>query len=92
MEFLLECLTDSSRVSAANEWDVELNTRREISYLQATMYYVFHINTIALYWQEKSTLLMNENKKIDNLRIQIVKCIGALKMKTCVESQQKQWA
>ena len=35
---------------------------------------------------------MNENKKIDSPRIQIVKCIGALKMKTCVESQQKQWA
>ena len=50
MEFLLECLTDSSRVSEANEWDVELNTGREISYLQATMYYyVFHLNTIALY-------------------------------------------
>ena len=33
--------------------------------LQAIMYYfVYHINTIALYWQEKSTLLMNENKRI----------------------------
>ena len=77
--------------SVAHEWDVELNTRREISYLQATMYYfVYHINTIAFYWQEKSTLLMNENKRIDNPRIQIVKCVGALKMKTCVESLQKQ--
>ena len=77
--------------SIAHEWDVELNTRREISYLQATMYYfVYHINTIAFYWQEKSTLLMNENKRIDNPRIQIVKCVGALKMKTCVESLQKQ--
>ena len=45
---------------------VELNTRREILYLQATMFYfVYHINTIALYWQEKSTLSMNENKRID---------------------------
>ena len=46
MEFLFECLTrfDSSRVSAANEWDVELNTRREIPYLQATTYYfAYHI-------------------------------------------------
>ena len=77
--------------SIAHEWDVELNTRREISYLQATMYYfVYHINTIAFYWQEKSTLLMNENKRIDNPRIQIVKSVGALKMRTCVESLQKQ--
>ena len=77
--------------SVAHEWDVELNTRREISYLQATMYYfVYHINTIAFYWQEKSTLLMNENKRIDNPRIQIVKSVGALKMRTCVESLQKQ--
>ena len=54
-------------MSAANEWDVELNTRREIPYLQATMYYfVYHINTIALYWKEKPTSLMNENKWIDN--------------------------
>ena len=33
---------------------------------------------------------MNENKGIDNPRIQIVKCVGALKMKTCVELLQKQ--
>ena len=77
--------------SVAHEWDMELNTRREISYLQVTRYYfVYHVNTIAFYWQEKSTLLMNENKRIDNPRIQIVKCVGALKMKTCVESLQKQ--
>ena len=77
--------------SVAREWDVELNTRREISYLQVTRYYfVYHVNTIAFYWQEKSTLLMNENKRIDNPRIQIVKSVGALKMRTCVESLQKQ--
>ena len=47
--------------SIAHEWDVELNTRREIPYLQVTMYYfVYHINTIALYRQEKPTSLMNE--------------------------------
>ena len=56
-------------MSAANEWDVEFNTRREIPYLQATMYYfVYHINTIALFWEEKPTSLMNENKWIDNPR------------------------
>ena len=77
--------------SVAHEWDVELNTRREISYLQVTRYYfVYHVNTIAFYWQEKSTLLMNENKRIDNPRIQIVKSVGALKMRTCVKSLQKQ--
>ena len=60
MEFLFECL--------AHEWDVELNTRGEIPYLQATMYYfVYHINTIALYSEEEPTSLMNENKWIDNL-------------------------
>ena len=71
--------------------DVELITRREISYLQATVYYfVYHTNTRALYCQEKSTLLKNENKRIGNLRKKIVECVGALKMKTCVESRQKQ--
>ena len=35
--------------SVAHEWDVELNMRRKIPYLQATMsYFVYHINTIAL--------------------------------------------
>ena len=77
--------------SVAHKWDVELNTRREISYLQVTRYdFVYHVNTIAFYWQEKSTLLMNENKTIDNPRIQIVKSVGALKMRTCLESLQKQ--
>ena len=33
---------------------------------------------------------MNENKRIDNPWIQILKCVGTLKMKTCVESLQKQ--
>ena len=52
---------------------VELNTRREIPYLQATMYYfVYHINTIALYWEEKPTSLMNENKLIDNPLVAII--------------------
>ena len=37
-------------------------------------YFVYHINTIALYWEEKST---NENKMIDNPRIKIVKGVGA---------------
>ena len=77
MEFPSEWL-NSSRATAANKWDVQLNTRREIPYLQATLYYfVYHINTIALYWKEKPTSLMNENKWIDNPKITIVECVGA---------------
>ena len=76
-------------MNAANGKDVELNTRREISYLQETMYnFVHHINTIAFFWLEESTLLMNENKRIDNPQIKIGKCLGALKNKTSVESPQ----
>ena len=56
----------------------ELNTRIEIPYQQATMYYfVYHINTVALYWEEKPTSLMNENKWIDNPRVTIVRCVCA---------------
>ena len=41
---------------------VEHEKRNFIS-TEATMYYfVYHINTIALYWEEKPTSLMNENK------------------------------
>ena len=71
---LLAC----SRVSAANEWDVELNARKEIPYLRATTYhFVYHINTMALYWEEKPTTFMNEYKWIDNPQITIVGCVGA---------------
>ena len=52
-------------------------------------YFVYQINTIALYRQEKSTILMNENKGIDNSRIKSY-CAMALrlKMKKCVETIQ----
>ena len=64
--------------SIAHSWAVKLNMSRKIPYLQATMYYfVYHINTIALYWEEKPNSLMNENKRIDNPRITIVECVGA---------------
>ena len=63
---------------AANEWDVELKTQGEIPYLQATMcYFVYHINTIALFQQEKPTSLMNEKKWINKHRIAIVQYISA---------------
>ena len=73
--------------SIAHEWDVELNTRRKIPHLQATMYYfVYHINIIA--WEEKPTSLMNENEWIENPRITIVECVGAnySNGKKCIES------
>ena len=78
--------------SIAHEWDVELNTRRKIPYLQANMYYfVYHITAIALYWEKKPTSLMNENKWVDSLRITIVKCVGAnskdRKMR-CIENRE----
>ena len=60
------------------EFLFELNTGRKIPYLQATMYYFgYHINTIALYWEEKPTSLINENKESTTLRITIVECVGA---------------
>ena len=61
----------NARVSAASGWDVESKTSRESPYLQATMYYfVYHINTIALWWQEKQSSSMNENKRIDKAQKQ----------------------
>ena len=50
------------------------------------------INTVALDRKEKSTLLMNENNRIDDPQIKIVKCVGpkAQDKKKCVETVQKQ--
>ena len=39
-------------------------------------YFVSHRNTIALYWREKPTLSMNENKEIDNSPIKIAQWVG----------------
>ena len=86
MNSLFECL----RESVDNEWDVELNTRREVPYLQATTYYfVYHINTIVLHWQEKSTLSTNENKRIDNPRIKIVKIKMKNALKHCKNKHER---
>ena len=38
---------------------------------------VYHINTIALYWRKKLTLLMNENKDIDISPIKIAQWVGS---------------
>ena len=63
-------------MTATNERDVELNKRREIPHLQATLYYFVHdINRITLFWREKPTLLMNENKGIENSRIKIAQWV-----------------
>ena len=53
--------------------------RRINLYPKATMYYfVYNINTTDLQWQDlKLTLLMKENKRIDNPWIKIVNSIGA---------------
>ena len=66
-----------------------------MSYLRATLhYFVYYINTIALYRQEKSILLSNEKNnphfpKIINKTSLSTSAIR-LKMKKCVESLQKQ--
>ena len=55
----------AQRMSEMSSWTQEENYNQP--YLQPTMYYfVYHINTITLYSQEKPILLMNENKWIDN--------------------------
>ena len=59
--------------SIAHEWAQRTSEVLIWTHLQATMYYfVYHINTVALYWEEKPTSLMNENKWIDNPQITIV--------------------
>ena len=45
-----------------------------------TYHFIYHINKVALYWQEKSTLLMNENERIDTPNKNL-KRVDALKMK-----------
>ena len=66
-----------------------------MSYLLATVhYFVYYINTIALYRQEKSILLSNEKNnphfpKIIN-KTSLSTLAIRLKMKKCVESLQKQ--
>ena len=65
-------------MSAVNEWDVESNTRTDIPYIQATMYYfVYYINTIALYRQEKPIILKTKNRGINNSRMKITQWVGA---------------
>ena len=68
--------------STAHEWAQRTSEMsswtREIPYIQATMcYFVYHRNTIALYWEEKPISFLNEYKRIDNPRITIVECVGA---------------
>ena len=56
-----------------------MGARRYGISLQATMYYfVYLVDTIAFYWQEKSSLLMNKKKKerIYNPRKKVVKHVG----------------
>ena len=56
-----------------------MGARRYGISLQATMYYIVYlVDTIAFYWQEKSSLLMNKKKKerIYNPRKKVVKHVG----------------
>ena len=39
---------DISRVAAANDWDIDLNTRSEIPHLQGTLYYLVYFINILL--------------------------------------------
>ena len=68
-----------------SSWTLEIKSIYKSNYV----FFFYHINTIALYWQEKSTILMNKNVRIDTPN-KIVKCFSALTMKTYVESLQKQ--
>ena len=77
------------KISSEIRCRVEHSKRNFIS-TSNHVFFVYHKNTIALYWQEKSTLLMNESRSIDNPWMRVVKCVDALKMKTCVESLKKQ--
>ena len=69
-----------------SSWTLEINSIYKSNYV---LFFFYHINTIALYWQEKSTISMNINVRIDT-PYKIVKCVRALTMKTYVESLQKQ--
>ena len=74
--------------SIAHEWDFELNTTREIPYLQAALYYFgYLINTVALSWREKSTLWTNENKRIDNPQIKVPWRSSSIWKKNCESLQ-----
>ena len=65
MEFLFEC---STRVEeTGNEKKNSISTSNHVLF-------VFHVNTI--HSQDKLPLLMNENERIDNTGIKIVKCVG----------------
>ena len=77
------------KISSETRCRVQHSKRNFIS-TSSHVFFVYHINTTALFWQEKSTFLMNENKRINNPWIRVVKCVDALKMKTSVESPQKQ--
>ena len=64
----------------AHEWDIALNTRREIPYLLHVLL-GYSINIKALHWQEKSTQWMKK----------VVKCVGdKASDEKCVKSLRKQ--
>ena len=66
MEFLYRLLfnsTDVSRMSATNESDIELNTKREIPYLRAPMYcylYTWNVLELRIETIETGSLVANQ--------------------------------
>ena len=68
-------LLDISRVSAANELDIELSTRRGIPYLRATMYYSLFILFLKLS-HCLSFFLFNCPKRVNVLLLCV--CLGEL--------------
>ena len=66
-------------MSECSEWVrcwVEHEKKNSISSSNHVLFCLLY-NPIALYWEEKTTSLMNKNKWIDNPWIAIIECIGA---------------
>ena len=76
------------------QWMSEMSSwtwEKKFMYTSNHVLFCLSLNKIALYWLEKSTLLMNGNKRIDNPWITTEQCVGAkAQMEKCVETLQKQ--
>ena len=78
MEFQFGCLNWQLASERSERVRCRANTRTDIPYLQATMYYfVYYINTIAVYRQEKPIILKTKNRGINNSRMKITQWVGA---------------
>ena len=91
MEFLFERLTRQLASKRSGRAKRSVLTREEKFHIYKQPY------IFCLSYKQNSPLLtrkvyfsMTENKRSGNPRIKIVKCVGAVKTKTCVEALQKQ--